>query len=106
MAIRTSETTVTFSHPFRFGDMDEQQPAGTYRVVSDDVEIGDLSMAGWHRIASFIRTPAIGELGRTEVYAVSPSDLTDAQAEDVRHEQADLAESRRTNGRMAPGGMV
>ncbi len=30
MTTRTSESTVTFSHPFSVGAMDHPQPAGTY----------------------------------------------------------------------------
>ncbi len=92
MTTRTSESTVTFSHPFSVGAMDHPHPAGTYRVVSDDEEIPDLQMLVHRRIASFLHTPAIGVAGRAEVYAVTSSDLAKAQAEDLRHAQAITAE--------------
>ncbi len=40
MMIRTIETTVTFSRPFLMPSLPGHQPAGTYRLVMDDLEIG------------------------------------------------------------------
>ncbi len=53
MTIRTSESTVTFAHAFSVGTMDRPQPAGTYRLISDDEEIPDLHMLVHRRIGSF-----------------------------------------------------
>ncbi len=90
--MRTTETTVTFSYPFRLGAMDEHQPAGTYRVLSDEEEVPTLSTLVLRRTASFLHTPAIDATGRCEVYAISPAELAKAQAEDLWHAQAIAAE--------------
>ncbi len=92
MTIRTSESTVTFAHAFSVGTMDRPQPAGTYRLISDDEEIPDLHMLVHRRIGSFLHTPAIGLPGKAEVYAVTSAELAKAQAEDLRHAQAIVAE--------------
>jgi len=39
MSVRTTETTVTFKHPFALPSFDGPQPAGTYRLVMDEEEI-------------------------------------------------------------------
>lgn len=92
MTIRTSVSTVTFSHPFLLGAMDRPQPAGTYRVVSDDEEMPDMNVLVLRRVGRFLHTPAIGMAGKAEIYAVSSSDLAEAQTEDLRHAQAIMAE--------------
>jgi hypothetical protein len=48
MAVRTTETTVTFRHPFTLTSLDGPQPAGTYRLVTDEEEILGLSFLGAH----------------------------------------------------------
>jgi hypothetical protein len=40
MMIRTSETTVTFQRSFMIPSLFGRYPAGTYRVVADDLETG------------------------------------------------------------------
>ncbi len=45
MMIRTSETTVTFRRPFAMPGLAEPQPAGTYKLVMDDLETGDDNLA-------------------------------------------------------------
>jgi hypothetical protein len=41
--MRTIETMVTFRHPFGLAAMEATQPAGTYRLVTEDEEIPGLS---------------------------------------------------------------
>jgi hypothetical protein len=41
--MRTIETMVTFRHPFGLAAMEATQPAGTYRLVTEEEEIPGLS---------------------------------------------------------------
>ena len=49
MSVRTTETTVTFKHPFTLPSFDGPQPAGTYRLVMDEEEILGLSFLAFRR---------------------------------------------------------
>ncbi|MGL5114360.1 MAG: hypothetical protein ACRC7G_14085 [Beijerinckiaceae bacterium] len=86
MTIRTRETTVTFAHPFSLGGVDQPQPAGTYRVVSDDEEVPGISFVALRRVATFLHTPALSIQGsiRTEVFEVGASELAAALDDDER----------------------
>lgn len=79
MTIRTRETTVTFSHPFKLSATDHPQPAGTYRVVIDEEEISNISFLAYRRSATMLHTPAIGTPGSSgQVFAVSADELAKA----------------------------
>jgi hypothetical protein len=58
MSERTTETTVTFKHPFMLGSFDSIQPAGTYRLVIDEEEILGLSFAAYRRTSTVLHVPA------------------------------------------------
>jgi hypothetical protein len=58
MSERTTETTVTFKHPFMLGSFDSAQPAGTYRLIIDEEEVIGLSPcipAAWPGFEAVIR---------------------------------------------------
>ena len=79
MATRTTDTTVTFSHPFHLHALEHVQPAGTYRVVIDEEEILGLSFLAYRRTATMFHTPAI--TGRTttgQVHVVEQASLSEA----------------------------
>jgi len=79
MATRTTETTVTFRHPFMLTTLDGPQPAGTYTVETDEEEIPDLSFAASRRTATMLRLPATSMPGsRSEIVAVDPLELAAA----------------------------
>ena len=59
MSVRTAETTITFRHPFTLSSVDSPQPAGTYRLVTDEEEILGLSFLAFRRTATMLHTPAI-----------------------------------------------
>jgi hypothetical protein len=59
MADRTTETTVTFKHPFSLTSLDSRQPAGTYRLVMDEEEILGLSFLAFRRTATMLHIPAL-----------------------------------------------
>jgi hypothetical protein len=86
VAIRTSETTITFKQSFSLGTMDRPQPAGTYRLVMDDDEMPGISFVALRRIATFLHTPALSspEKGKSEMFQIGASELAAALANDDR----------------------
>lgn len=66
MTVRTTETTVTFKRPFSLPELDQPQPAGTYRVITDEEEISGLSFVAFRRIATMLRLPSLATTGRRE----------------------------------------
>lgn len=59
VANRTTQTTVTFNSPFSLPGFDAPQPAGEYRVETDDEAIEGPSVTAYRRVATFIHLPAI-----------------------------------------------
>jgi len=85
MTDRTTETAVTFRHAFTIAAFDAPHPAGTYRVVVDEAAIEGLSFLAWHRVATALHTPALGQAsGASEVFATSAEELARALAADDR----------------------
>jgi hypothetical protein len=85
MSDRSTETTVTFRHPFRLAALDGAQPAGTYTVVTDEEEILGLSYVAFRRTATMLHIPALGApRTRTEVVCIDPLELTAALIADRR----------------------
>ncbi len=82
MVTRSTKTTITFAHPFRLSDVDGPQPAGTYRLVTDEEEISGLSFVGFRRIATSLHIPAISASGSSQVFHVDPVELAAALASD------------------------
>lgn len=76
MTVRTTEAMVTFDHPFRITALDRPQPAGTYRVVTDEEEIIGLSFLAFRRTATMLHVPAI-EISKTarQVVTIEPEEL-------------------------------
>jgi hypothetical protein len=66
MTVRTTETTVTFKRPFSLPELDYPQPAGTYRVTTDEEEISGLSFVAFRRIATMLRLPSLATGGGQE----------------------------------------
>jgi hypothetical protein len=85
MIDRSTETTVTFRHPFRLTALDRPQPAGTYLIVTDEEEILGLSYVAFRRTATMLHIPAVGA-SRThaEVVCIDPLELTAALIADRR----------------------
>ena len=74
MAVRSKETTLTFSKAFALSDVDRPLPAGTYRVVIDDEDISGLSFLAFRRIATMLHVPAISTPGGpAEMFLVNPT---------------------------------
>lgn len=86
MTIRTTESTVSFRHPFMLTPLDRPQPAGIYRLVIDEEEIQGLSFLAYRRTATMLHTPAISSavIGTHQVYWVDQAELATALESDVR----------------------
>ncbi len=85
MSVRTTETTATFRRPFLLAAIGDLQPAGVYRVVTDEEEIPGLSFTAFQRTATMLHLPAIGVVAATsQVVPVDPADLAAALAADAR----------------------
>lgn len=83
MMDRTTETEVTFRRPFRLSVLPIPQPAGTYRVVTDEDEIPGLSFQAFRRTATMLHIPAIGlSGGSSQVILVDPVELAAALEKD------------------------
>ncbi len=85
MSDRTTETTVTFKRPFTLPSVDAPQPAGTYRLVTDEEEILGLSFLAFRRTATMLHTPAISISGRPDqVVSVTSTELAAALEADAQ----------------------
>jgi hypothetical protein len=79
MSIRTTETTVTFNHPFNLQAFDGSLPAGTYRLVIDEEEIDGLSFIAYRRVATMLHTPALSIIkGKHQVLPTDERELESA----------------------------
>ena len=83
MTERTTETTVTFKHPFTLAALDGPQPAGTYTLEITEEEIPDVSFAAFRRTATLLRLPAVTKPdGASQAVPVDPAELMAALASD------------------------
>jgi len=84
MAMRTTETMVTFSRSFTLSSVDGVQPAGTYRLSVDEQEIEGLSFRAFQRVSTMLHLPANPAPGRKrELVQVDPQELAGALAADT-----------------------
>jgi hypothetical protein len=93
MTVRTSRKTVTFTRPFSLCGIDEEQPAGSYTVETDEEELPGLSFPAYRRIATLILLRSRGG-GRVieEVISIDPLELQAAQDRDARPPAHTLAD--------------
>jgi hypothetical protein len=84
MTTRSRRETITFRQAFRIKGIDRQLAAGDYEVVTDEEMIEGLSFASFRRVATMIMVPgAPPHASSTEMLAISPVDLADAQRDDA-----------------------
>jgi hypothetical protein len=83
MAMRTSNKTLIFAHPFLLKGVDRTLPAGEYRVVTDEELIQEISFPVYRRVATMIFVPAASHGSAIEMVAIDPRDLQDAQDRDA-----------------------
>ena len=71
--MRSIETMVTFRLPFVLTALETAQPAGTYRLVTEEEEIPGLSFVAFRRTAMMLHLPALPATGATQqVVSVDP----------------------------------
>ena len=82
--LRTTETTLVFTHPFQLPGVDRPLPAGRYVVETDEEPILGLSFMAYRRVRTSIIVPApTGNLAGRQVVDTLPEDLAAAQARDA-----------------------
>ena len=88
MTMRTTSRTVTFIHPFNLSGMDEEQPAGTYTVETDEELLQTSSLPAYKRISTLIRLPArpTGTM-LTQIVEINPLELAAALARDAQPDE-------------------
>ena len=85
MTTRTTETTVTFRRSFTLAALDGAQPAGTYRVETDEERLEGLSFDAFQRVATMLHLPAMSAAGSGhQVVTVDPAELAAALEADSR----------------------
>lgn len=83
MTERTTQTEITFTHPFRLESLSEPLEAGTYRLVIDEELIEGLSFTAYRRVATHLEIPAISvAMARRQFLQVSPGEIDEALALD------------------------
>ena len=84
MSMRSTESTIRFSHAFCLSQFDEVQPAGSYRLVTEEERLEGLSFEAFHRVRTLFHLPANGRPGRMrEVFEVDPAELAAAVVADA-----------------------
>jgi hypothetical protein len=73
--MRTIETMATFRHPFVLAAVAAVQPAGTYRLVTEEEEIPGPSFVAFRRTAMMLHLPALSTASTT--HRVVPVDAVE-----------------------------
>jgi len=84
MTARTTETEVTFAHPFVLNALMIPLEAGTYRLIVDEEEIEGLSFSAFRRTSTHLEVPAIAtHIGTRQRLSVSSLEIETALAKDA-----------------------
>jgi len=84
MSTRTIQTTITFNRPFTLSSVEGWQPAGTYRLESEEEQIEGLSFSAFRRMTMTLFLPANPAPGATRyVVQVDPRELSEALLADA-----------------------
>jgi len=79
MFTRSTESTIHFGQPFRLSQVGDTQPAGSYRLVTEEERLEGPSFDVFQRMRTLLHLPAIALAGRArEVVDVDPIELTAA----------------------------
>ena len=84
--VRSTSTTIHFSHPFTIRTIEGTHPAGDYTVVTEDAPIAGLTLIAYRRLATFVEVPSMISRSIRELVPVAQADLDDALLRD-RHER-------------------
>jgi len=78
--MHATRKTVIFGLPFTLSALDEQQPAGTYTVDTDEELLEGLSFLAYRRVATTIYLPPRhSRVGSVQAVSVDPQELVAAQ---------------------------
>lgn len=84
MTMRTTKSSVTFTHPFRLDSFGAQFPAGRYLIETDEELLEGLSFAAYHRTAITMQLAADARRpGITEYAIIDPFQLDTALSLDA-----------------------
>jgi hypothetical protein len=78
MMTRTCQAKVQFLHPFRLPGLAGPQPAGTYRLITDEEELSGLSFTTYRTVLAQLQVPALGRPGL--IIRMVPIDLDELDA--------------------------
>ena|SRR5579862_2786942 len=79
LVTRTRSQLVVFCRPFVLSGLESLQPAGTYRVDTDEEQLDTLTVAAWRRTATVVQ---LERGGITTHFAVDPAELHEALMRD------------------------
>jgi hypothetical protein len=79
MATRTSSRDVVFKRPFILDGMDAVQPAGIYKVETEEESLDTMLSPAWKRVRTIM---GVARSGITEYIQVSPEQLHEALIRD------------------------
>ena len=83
MLTRSTTSTVTFRNAFTFGDSQQDFPAGTYDIVSEEELLQSLSFRAYRHSATFLMVRGCGgKAGQTMMIKSTKEDLARAIARD------------------------
>lgn len=92
MTERTTETEITFAHPFALSSLVMPLEAGTYRLTVDEEQIEGLSFSAYRRTGTYLEIPALAIQGVTRQHLkVSPEELEAAVLKDTETGKAILS---------------
>lgn len=76
MLTRTTTRTVRFNFRFTLTGVDEPQPAGDYKIETDEEQIDSTFFIGYRRTATFIYLPSQpGHRNITQLVRIEPDEL-------------------------------
>ena len=84
MTMRSTRSTLTFSNPFTLPGYTGDLPAGDYEVLVEEELLQGLSFEAYRRTATYLTVRGRGHhAGRSELRAISDSDLKEALGRDA-----------------------
>ena len=75
---RVTTKTFIFTRPFRLDEIDDEIPAGAYRVETEEETLDNVSFVAYRRVATHFFLPLSGGLGGSEMFVIHPEGLTRA----------------------------
>ncbi|NVK20150.1 MAG: hypothetical protein HWE30_15740 [Methylocystaceae bacterium] len=83
MTIRTNSKFVIFKHPFKIGTLAEIQPAGSYKVDTDEELIEGLSFIAYKRVLTVIHLHSKNKVkSLTHALTITAKELKEALQND------------------------